>query len=145
MSAPAAKSNQQVKCIFGLAKKQGLDNEELHALVEEATRKGARPGKTSIAALNFTEADAVIERLGGESFASRRTVQYRRQKAGVPQIAQGSHLQLMYDLARRRNLSKDRLAHLAARMNVSFPPRTTADTNKLVEALKAMNRRDRAA
>jgi len=26
-------------------------------------------------------------------------------------------------------------------MHVSFPPRTTADTNKLVEALKSMNRR----
>jgi hypothetical protein len=131
----AAKSAQQVKCIFGLAKQKGLDTDELHALVEDVTKQ------PSIRALSFVQADLVIERLGGEPFASRRTVQYRRQKAGVPQIAQASHLQLMYDLASRRNMSEDGLASLAARMNLSFPPRTTADTNKFVEALKAMNRR----
>lgn len=130
-----SKSTQQVRCIFGLAKQKGLDSDELHALVEEVT------GQSSIRALSFAQADSVIERLGGEAFASRRTVQHRRQRAGVRQIAQASHLQLMYDLARRRSMGDEGLASMAARMHVPFPPRTTADTNKLVEALKAMNRR----
>lgn len=131
----AAKSSQQVRCIFGLAKQKGLDDEELHALVQDVTKQ------PSIRALTFAQADEVIERLGGEPFASRRTVQHRRQRAGVPQIAQASHLQLMRDLARRRNMSEEGLAQIASRMNVPFPPRTTSDTNKLVEALKSMNRR----
>lgn len=133
------KSAAQVRRIYGLAKEKGLDNDELHALVEEATRK------TSIARLNVTEADAVIARLGGEPLAARRTVQYRRRRAGVPQIAQASHLKLMHGLARHRGIGDEGLAALAERMNVPYPPRTTADTNKLVEALKAMNRRDEAA
>jgi hypothetical protein len=135
VSATAAKSLQQVKCIFGLAKQRGLDDADLHALVEDAT------GQPSIRALSYVQADRVIERLGGEPFAARRTVQHRRQKAGVPQIAQPSHLQLMYDLASRRNMSDEGLAQLAGRMRVPFPPRTTGGTNKIVEALKAMNRR----
>lgn len=138
----AAKSHQQVKCIFGLAKAKGLDNDELHTLVAEATRKGNRDGKTSIAALNFIEADAVIARLGGEPFAARRTVQHRRQKAGVVQLAQPSHLQLMRDLGSKRHIGEDELARLAKRMRLPYPPHTTSQTNKIVEALKSMNKRD---
>jgi hypothetical protein len=132
------KSNKQLACIFGLAKGKGLDNEELHALVEETTRKGARPGKTSLAALTFTEADAVIVKLGGKPFAARRTVQYRRKQAGVVQLAQPAHLALLNDLARQRSLSEAGLASLAGRMHLHYPPRTTAETNKLIEALKAI-------
>jgi hypothetical protein len=134
----AAKSTRQVRCIFGLAKQRGLDNDELHALVEGAT------GQSSISALSFAQADRVIEQLGGEPFAARRTVQYRRQRGGVPQIAQHSHLKLMRDLADRRGMGEDGLTSLAERMNLPSPPRTTAQTNKLVEALKQMNRRDAA-
>lgn len=132
------KSHAQVKRIFGLAKEKGLDSDELHALVEDATRK------TSIAKLSITEADAVIARLGGEPLAARRTVHYRRRKAGVRQIAQPTHLQLMRDLAARRGIGEEGLAKIAARMHVAYPPLTTSDTNKLVEALKDMIRRDAA-
>src|SRR5205085_11173377 len=106
--------SQQVRCILGLAKHKGLDDDELHSLVEDVTKQ------PSIRALSFAQADLVIERLGGEPFASRRTVQHRRQQAGVVQISQSRHLNKMYAEARRRNMSDEGLAQLATRMNVQF-------------------------
>jgi hypothetical protein len=133
-----AKSTQQVKCIFGLAKNKGLDTDELHALVEDVTKQ------KSIRALSFVQADRVIERLGGTAFASRRTVQHRRKRAGVVQLAQPSHLQLMRDLAARRGIGEEGLTRLAERMHIPYPPRTTSQTNKIVEALKSMLNREAA-
>lgn len=132
----SAKTNNQVRAIYGLARKRDLDTVALHQLVREAT------GKDSIAALNVTQADAVIVRLGGQPLAARRTIQHRRRRAGVSQVAQPAHLDLMRRLARQRNMSDEGLQQLTTRICKHFPPRTTHDTNKVIEALKAMNRRD---
>src|SRR5262245_1118429 len=72
------KTSSQVRCIFGLAKKQGLDKEEIESIA----------GKR-ISMLSFAEANDVIKNLGGDPFAKgtpRRTINQHRQQAGVPQI-----------------------------------------------------------
>lgn len=130
------KTHAQVKAIFGLAHRVQFDDDDIHQLVEEVT------GKRSIRALNRDEADKVIAKLGGDPIVSRRTVQHRRKQAGVAQIAQPAHLQLMRDLARRRQMTDEGLAQLTRSIIKKNTPTTTAETNKVIEALKAMNRRD---
>jgi len=126
----------QTRAIFGLAKNRGLSDDELRAVVEEET------GSRSISQLTRHDAEKVIHRLGGNSVTPRRTVQHRRQRAGVPQIASASHLDLMRSLASHRGLSDEQLEQLSVRQCGHYPPRTTVATNKVVEALRAMNRRD---
>jgi hypothetical protein len=145
------KTHDQIRRMFGLAarpaKEAGCSPKELlTSLALEVT--SGKVGR--ISCLRFDEANAIIRRLGGEPLnppgsrqISRRTVNYRRKKAGVQQIAQPEHLAMMYRLADGRNMTLDGLRKLSERMIKHFPPRTTAETNKIVEALKAMNARDR--
>lgn len=133
---PAPKTTAQVRRIFGLARTRGLDEADLHTLVEETTRK------TSIRLLTTPEADLVIERLGGEAMTARRTVQHRRKQAGVEQLVPQGQLEKIADLAAGRNWSAEALQNFCRRQCGHFPLRTTTDANKVIEALKAMNRRD---
>jgi hypothetical protein len=139
-----AKTTAQVRCIFGLARQRGIDQDELHQLVEETTREGERPGKTSIKLLTAPEADRVIERLGGQPLQARRTVQHHRRRAGVVQIVSPAQLDLLRDLARQRHWSDDTLAEFSRRQCGHYPPRTTAEANKVIEPLKSMIKRDAA-
>ncbi|HZT60981.1 MAG TPA: phage protein GemA/Gp16 family protein [Pyrinomonadaceae bacterium] len=134
-TARGDKTLAQVRRIFGLAKERDLNDDELRSIVEEET------GQRHISALSRHDAQKVINRLGGSHRAPRRTVQHQRKQAGIVQLAQPAHLELLRDLARQRNMSEEGLARIAERMRLPYPPRTTADTNKLVEALKSMNRR----
>ena len=144
MSAqPQPKSTPQVRAIFGLAKERGLDEAELRAIVVEVTNRAVPVGKTGVGRLNFTQADAVIVRLGGKPFASRRTVQHRRKNAGVQQLVGPNQLRYIAQLASFRNWSPEALQDFCRRQCGHFPLRTTQDANKVIEALKAMNRRDR--
>lgn len=145
--SPSTKSPLQIRALFGLAKaaaeKSGCDPKEyLEELASEIT--DGRVERLSL--LSFDEANAMIRRLGGQTFTSvepRRTVNHRRQEAGVPQIAQSAHLKLMADLARGRGIGDEGLERLCRRMlRGAARPRTTAETNKIIEALKAMNARD---
>jgi hypothetical protein len=125
-----------VRAIFGLAKTRGLTDDELRAVVEEQT------GSRSISGLSRHDAEKVINRLNGVTPPPRRTVQHRRRRAGVPQIASPAHLDLMRSLARRREMSDEGLEQLSIRQCGHYPPRTTSETNSVVEALKAMNKRE---
>lgn len=139
------KTRSQIKAIFGLAKQRGID-------MDADTKMGfaitVSLGRTdSLADLRFDEANRLIENLGGDAFPPfrrpRRTESYHRQKAGIEQIAQTSHLRLMNELAVGRGMSADGLERMGRRMLKHWPPHTTAETNKIIEALKAMNKRDR--
>lgn len=143
---PTPKTNGQLRAIFGLAKKRGLDKEQIEDIAFDLS------GDTRLSHLSFRHANVIIVRLGGEAFgpgtfgrrkqAARRTVNHQRQQAGIKQIAQPAHLDLMYSLAAGRNMSSDGLERMGMRMIKHWPPRTTEETNKIVEALKAMNHRD---
>jgi hypothetical protein len=133
------KTNQQLRAIFGLGHKLNAGKEELEEMA----------GKR-LSLLSFDEANELIKQLGGDPFTTsgsptpRRTENYRRQQAGVKQIAQQNHLQLMKDLAVGRGITAEGLRNLCRKMIKHPEPLTTSETNSIIEALKAMNARDAA-
>jgi len=126
-----------VKAIFGEGRKHGLDDEQLRDLAEDVSRRTRH-----ISELSYTEAERVIERLKGRSFVSRRTLQYRRAKQGIKQVVQQGQLKKVADLASQRNWSPETLVKFCKRQCGHHPLRTTEDANKVIEALKAMNKRE---
>ena len=140
------KTSAQNRAIFGLGAKRNWGHEDLRELAFDVT--GGRTD--SLKALTFDEANGMIRRLGGRAFdqpnqfGSKRTENWRRQKAGIKTIATAKHIDLMTSLARKRGMSEDGLGDLSARVNQgSRKPRTSKEVNRVVEAIKAMNTRDR--
>lgn len=112
---------------------------------------GITEGRTcSTKEMTFDEANVMIKRLDGRPVVeqplkdkSRRTVQYHRQKQGVEQIITPTMKDFIHSLQRGRNMSDDGLKSLCRRMLKKDFPQTNKEANKIVEAIKAMNRRDR--
>jgi hypothetical protein len=143
MSVLVLKTTEQLRAIFGLGRTKGLEKEDLEEMAAEVSN--GRVERLSL--LSFDEANAMIVRLGGDSFTSakpvaRRTENYRRQKAGIKRVESAKHLSMIDQLARLRNMSPEGLERLCQRMIKKPRPATTAEGNKIIEALKAMNRRD---
>lgn len=140
------KTTGQVRAIFGEARKCGLDNEALHELVASVLLNGQPSSvagrEASIAQLSYSEAERVIERLKGRAFLPRRTLQYRRAKQGIKQVVQEAQLALIAQLATQRNWPAETLVRFCKRQCGHHPLRTTEDANKVIEALKSMNRRE---
>ena len=134
--ASRPKTTGQVRAIFGEARRCGLDGDTLHELVIDVA------GTASIKDLTFTQAEAVIQRLKGQSFVPLRTLQYRRAKAGIKQVVQEAQLTLIAQLASQRRWSADALVNFCKRQCGHHPLRTTEDANKVIEALKSMNKRE---
>ncbi len=139
---PKLKSNLQIKRIFGLAKPLGCSKEDLEDLAFEISE-----GRVDrLSQLTFDEANAMIVRLGGvplsSAGSSKRNENYRKQSAGIKTIETEAHLHKIYELGGLRQMNEDGLRSLATRMSLPWPPSTTEQGNKIVEALKAMNRRD---
>lgn len=138
------KTHAQLQRIFGLAKPLGCTKEDLEDLAFEITN--GRVERLSL--LSFDEANAMIERLGGSPLSQTpgRTLRHRRQKAGVPQIASHAQIAMLRKIAEKRGITEEGLERLCRRMLRGQPrPRTTAEANKIIEAIKAMNRRDEQA
>lgn len=137
------KTPEQMSRIFGLARKLGIDFQDDDVRAGFAiTVSSGRVQRLS--ELSFDEANQLIKNLGGDPFVpgSARTRNYHRAKAGVRQIATASQFELLGRLAEARGMSPSGLASLGVRMLKHWPPRTTAEANKVIEALKAMNARD---
>lgn len=140
------KKNFQIRRMFGLAKPfaevSGRDTKEY---IEEVVfcQIERNPNMSD---LTFDEANKVIIALGGEPFRaygnSKRNENYKKQQAGVKSIETDNHLNFIDELARLRGMTPEGVEKLATRMRLPWPPRTTAEGNKIVEALKAMNKRD---
>jgi hypothetical protein len=138
MNAPhKPKTTGQVRAIHAEAAKRGIDPDTLRDIVADVTRR-----TRSIKELTYIEAQRVIQRLKGSAFVPLRTLQYRRQKAGVPQLVTAEQLTLIAELASQRKLTVEGLSRLCKRACKREVPRSTADANKVIEALKSMNRRD---
>ena len=131
------KTSGQVQAIFAEARKRRIDQDGLRDIVEDVTRR-----TRSIKELTYNEAQRVIQRLKGNSFVPLRTLQYRRQQAGVPQLVTQQQLNLIGELASQREMSVEALTKFSKRVCKREMPRTTADANKVIEGLKSMNRRD---
>lgn len=136
------KTSSQIRAIFGLGRTLKMTDEDLKELAFDVTKERV----DRLSQLSFDEANGMISRLGGDPFTKsyqpRRTLNYQRQQAGVKQIAQPQHLKLMNDLAEGRGITEDGLKNLCRRMLGHYRPITTDETNKVIEALKAMNARD---
>jgi hypothetical protein len=135
-NAARPKDHGQVKSIFAEAKKRALDGETLRDLVADVTRR-----TRSIADLTHAEADRVIRRLKGRDYTPLRTMQHRRAKTGVSQIVTDDQLTKIAALATQRKWSAQTLVNFCIRQ-CGHPVRTTVDANKVIEALKAMNKRE---
>lgn len=142
MSAPT-KTVEQNKAIFGLGSKLGMHIEDLRDLADEITKGRTR----SLKEISFQEANAMIVRMGGEAFpvspaAPRRTVNHRKQKAGVVTLPSPAALKKMDGLAAARGMSAEGLERMCMRMLRTKRPRTAQGCNAVIEALKSMNKRD---
>ncbi len=137
------KTTDQLRAIFGLGKGLGMEKSDLEELA--AAKTGGKVERLSL--LSFDQANEMIKHLGGDPFpgaghVAARTANYRKQKAGVKTVESTKHLRLINDLAAKRNMSAAGLASLCMRIIKKPAPLTTAQGNKIVEALKAMNARD---
>lgn len=144
MSAPT-KTVEQNKAIFGLGSNLGMHIDDIRDLAEEITKGRTR----SLKEISFQEANAMIVRMGGEAFpvspaAPRRTVNHRKQKAGVVTLPSPKALALMDRLAAERGMSAEGLERMCMRMLRTKRPRTAQGCNAVIEALKSMNKRDQA-
>ncbi len=136
------KTPQQLRAIFGLANRRGLEKPEIELLASEVTgNHGQR-----LSALTFSQANQLIVRLGGEPFSEketpRRTINYRKQRDGVITLASQKSLKLMDQLAAGRGITAEGLERMCRRMFGSPRPRTAKACSAVIEALKSMNRRD---
>lgn len=142
------KTTEQLRAVFGLGRKLGLEKSDLEELAADIT--GGRTDRLSL--LSWEEANAMIRRLGGEPFSPssgnptpRRTANYRKQRDGIVTMATPKALALMDDLAARRGMSPEGLERMCYRMLKSKRPRTAQGCNAVIEALKSMNARDKVA
>ncbi|MCC6328962.1 MAG: hypothetical protein IT174_10630 [Acidobacteria bacterium] len=145
------KTNEQIKRMFGLASRPAREaGWEPKEFLEDIASQVSGGLVERLSCLSFDQANAIIHRLGGEPLnppgsrlTSRRTVNYRRQKGGVPQIATAAQMKFLNDLAAGRGITDAGLKNLCTRMIKKPRPRTSAEANKIIEAIKAMNARDR--
>lgn len=147
MPKPQPKKNFQIRRMFGLAKQNAKDAcMEVKDYLSDCAHHATEGKTASLAELTFDEANKVIVMLGGEPFRaygnSKRNENYKKQQAGVKSIETDNHLNFIDELARLRGMTPEGVEKLATRMRLPWPPRTTAEGNKIIEALKAMNKRD---
>lgn len=147
MPKPRPKTNAQIRRMFGLAKpKAEAARMDTHEYLADVALIQTERRTSSLAELTFDEANKCIRSLGGDPLSrrgiSKRTENYRKQQAGVKSIETENHLNFIDELARLRGMTPEGVEKLATRMHVPWPPRTTEQGNKIVEALKAMNKRD---
>lgn len=136
------KTNAQVRRIFGLA------NDHAKLAGYNDTREFlADAGYPSVSSVTFDEANNLIKALGGDPFSGRgksiRMQNYRKQVAGVKTIETDAQLKLIGELAAMRGWSDESLQKFCQRVIKKDAPVTTEEGNKIVEGLKAMNRRDK--
>lgn len=144
-------TDSQRRAIFGLAKRNGLDDEMIRSAVETVTGRTIDFQHTGIADLTFSEANQLIAKLGGVPFASRDLHRQRKnaeikravRKGGNPDIK--SQLDLIAELASQREQMRGKpeaLKSFIQRCIKKDAPTTTTEATVIIEALKAMNRRE---
>jgi hypothetical protein len=143
---------KMLRAIFGYAKQAGVDNEGLHDII------AVRFEKTSLKELTDSEVKALIAGLrgkpwehGGGVSGYRHTDRGdamakagRRKDAGGPDYFVGDRdMRLLRDTAYLRGWSDETLESFIARQLRGKPLRLMSQFNKVLWALKSMNRRDR--
>ena len=142
---PKLRTLAQNKIIHSLLNTWGFDSESKSELVLDITK-----GRTeSTKELTFAEANFMIEKLKGskpEPGQSIRNIQHRRASAGVPTIVTPTHLDEMRRLWRSVETRTDAgLEALTQRIIKKPRPLTAQECNKVIEAIKSMNKRAKEA
>lgn len=148
---PKPLTDSQRRAVFGLVKRSGLDDDTLRAAVEAVTGRTVDFQHTGVSDLSFEEGNALIVKLGGVPFASRELHRQRAKaeikravrKGGNPDIK--SQLDLIAELASQREQMRGKPEALKAfcvRCIKKDAPTTTTEATVIIEALKAMNRRE---
>lgn len=140
---PQLRSKAQNSRMHALKAKLGLTHDDLRDYAADVS--DGRTDHTS--ELYVGEMNEIIHRL--QSLASPketplRTVQYRRQQAGVVSIDTARQEKMLNDLwfaFPHRN--GDGLTSICLRTIKTEKPRTTKEFNKIIEAVKSMNSRER--
>lgn len=140
---PKKRTLKQNRIIHSLLTKRGFAADDKAQLVYDITK-----GRTeSTKEMYESEADVMITRLGGKvsSFTSRRTVNYRKQKAGIATVVSQKHLAEMKRLwFLKPHRTKAGLEAMCNRIFKNKRPRTAQECSKIIEAIKSMNSRDNA-
>ncbi|HQU84841.1 MAG TPA: hypothetical protein PKY59_17010 [Pyrinomonadaceae bacterium] len=140
------RTSAQNKLMHGYTAKCGLSKDDLRDYAAEVSN--GRTDHTS--ELYVEEAAQIIDRLQKiaepKKDVSIRTVQYRRQTAGVEQIVTVAHLTKLKNLwFKKSERTAEGLEKLCNRIIKHSKPRTTKECNKVIEAIKQMNSPERAA
>lgn len=136
------RTKTQNKSIHALLGKHGIDAETKAAMVERITNN--RTSHTS--QMSFAEANQLITELDGKPHdRSLRTMQYTRAKAGVVSMITSQQRERIKLLSVNRwgNNYSAPLQALCMRMLKKSEPVTSPDAQKVIEAIKAMNARDK--
>lgn len=136
-ASASAKSNGQLRAIFAEGKKRGLDHDRLRDMAESITRR-----TRSLKELTKPEAESMLRTLKGNRFTPLRTLQHRRQREHIDQVVQPAQLKLIAELATQRGWSAETTLKFCERQCGHKRPLTTKQANSVIEALKAMNRRE---
>ena len=142
-SAKKPRTKAQNSLMFGLASKCGVTHDDLRDWTFEITE--GRTEHTS--ELYYDEAVKIINRLQSyvdkkDGKVSQRTIQYRRQQAGIKQIVTQDQLdKIQRDWKAVEGRTPSGLESLCFGILNYDKPRTTADANKVIEAIKSMNKR----
>lgn len=142
-SAKRPRTKGQNSLMFALANQVGVTHNDLKDWTFEITN--GRTEHTS--ELYYSEAVKIIDRL--QSYVkkqtgkvSQRTIQYRRQQAGIKQIVTQDQLdKIQREWKEVEGRTPSGLESLCFRILKYDKPRTTADANKVIEAIKSMNKR----
>jgi hypothetical protein len=147
---PRPMTDAQRRAIFGRARVYELDTDGLRLVIEGVLNREIERDHTGVSTLTFVEANRVIEKLGGVPFAGRRESRVRRQN-GVKRLARPaqsavrSQVDYIAFLASQRPEMDGKPEALTAFIQRTIKkaiPATTHEANIVIEALKAMNRRD---
>ena len=141
------KKQFQIKRMFGLAAPiASAAEQDTKEYLEDLLGAQTRGRIDRLSAMSYDDANNMIVALGGTAFPfmsrSKRTENYRKQVAGVKTIETDAHLKLIEELAGMRGWTAESLVKFCRRNIKKDSPTTTEDGNKIVEGLKAMNRRE---
>lgn len=133
---------KQNRIIHQLISRRGISSEKKTALVEQVS--GGRVN--SSAQLTKTEANDLITKLGGDPPQpnpqhKKRALQRKRQRAGIKQIVTQRQVIYIEDLWKKFGRTDKGLQKLCQNIIRKNYPRTTAEANKIIEAIKSMNER----
>jgi hypothetical protein len=140
---------KDLRRIFGVARERGITNEEIHEAIwmgfSKKSLKELTPKEIETLVAGMKKGRAV-DPMGGAARRSAMASHGRRQpQAGAPNaeyLVRPAELRMLHQVAAARGWSAETLAAFCQRQIQVDTPRTMRELNKVLWAIKAMNRRE---